>query len=64
MKRFIVFVLLPLLLLFSCGKEQEEVKLEQESPAYQLAKDLIPILPFLDPEVNAVLVRTNTNVGI
>ena len=60
MKRFIVLVLLPALLLSSCSKEQKEVKLEQGTPAYQLAKDLVTILPMLDPDVNAVLVRTNT----
>lgn len=60
MKRYVVFVLLPILLLLGCSKEQKEVKLEEGTPGYQLAKDLTPILPLLDPEVNAVLIRTNT----
>lgn len=60
MKRFIVFMLLPILLLFGCSKEQKEVNLEEGTPGYQLAKDLTPILPLLDPEVNAVLIKTNT----
>jgi parvulin-like peptidyl-prolyl isomerase len=60
MKRFFVFVMMPLLLLAGCSKEQKEVKLEQGTPAYQLAKDLVPILPMIDPDVNAVLIRTNT----
>ena len=60
MKRFLIFMMLPLLLLAGCSQEQNEVKLEQGTPAYQLAKDLVPILPMLDPDVNAVLVRTNT----
>ena len=60
MKRYVVFVLLPILLLLGCSKEQKEAKLEEETPGYQLAKDLTPILPLLDPEVNAVLIRTNT----
>jgi parvulin-like peptidyl-prolyl isomerase len=60
MKRFMIFVLLPILLLFGCSKEQKEVKLEEGTPGYQLAKDLVLILPLLDPEVNAVLIRTNT----
>lgn len=60
MKRLIVFVIMPLLLFFGCSEKQEVVKLEQGTPAYQLAKDLVPILPLLDPEVNAVLIRTNT----
>ena len=53
-------MLLPTLLLFGCAKEQNEVKLEEGTPGYQLAKDLVSILPLLDPEVNAVLIRTNT----
>jgi len=56
----LIFMMLPLLLLAGCSQEQNEVKLEQGTPAYQLAKDLVPILPMLDPDVNAVLVRTNT----
>jgi len=60
MKRFMIFLLLPILLLFGCSKEQKEVKLEEGTPGYQLAKDLVLILPLLDPEVNAVLIRTNT----
>jgi len=60
MKRVVVIVLLPILLLMGCSKEQKEVKLEEGTPGYQLAKDLTPILPLLDPEVNAVLIKTNT----
>jgi parvulin-like peptidyl-prolyl isomerase len=60
MKRFFVYVLLPLLILSSCAKKQEQLELKQGTRAYQLAKDLVPILPLLDPEVNAVLIRTNT----
>lgn len=60
MKRFVIFVLLPILLLLGCSKEQKEVKMEEGTPGYQLAKDLTPILPLLDPEVNAVLISTNT----
>lgn len=59
MKRFVVFVIVPVLMLIGCSQEQKEVKLEQGTPAYQLAKDLVPILPLLDPDVNAVLIRTN-----
>ena len=59
MKRSVVYMTVPLLLLLGCSQEQKEVKLEQGTPAYQLAKDLVPILPTLDPDVNAVLIRTN-----
>lgn len=60
MKRFFIFVLLPTLLLFGCSKEQEEIKLQEGTPGYQLAKDLSSILPLLDPEENNVLVSANT----
>lgn len=60
MKRFIVFLILPMLFLLGCSKEQKEVKLDRGTPGYQLAKDLVPILPLLDPDVNAVLIKANT----
>ena len=60
MKRFIIFALLPILLLFSCSKEQNEVNLEEGTPEFQLAKDLTSILPLLDPALNTVLISTNT----
>lgn len=59
MKRLVVYVTVPMLLLLGCSQEQKEVKLQQGTPAYRLAKDLVPILPMLDPDVNAVLIRTN-----
>jgi foldase protein PrsA len=60
MKRFIVILILPTLFLLGCSKEEGEVKLERGTPGYQLAKDLVSILPVLDPDVNAVLIRANT----
>jgi parvulin-like peptidyl-prolyl isomerase len=60
MKRFVLLVLLPTLLLFGCSKEEKRVRLQEGTPAYLLAKDLVPILPWLDPGVNAVMIRTNT----
>ena len=60
MKRFIIFVLLPILLLLGCSKEQKEISLEEGTPEFQLAKDLTSILPLLDPTVNTVLISTNT----
>ena len=60
MNRFIVLAIVPVLLHLGCSQEQKEVRLKQGTPAYQLAKDLVPILSLLDPDVNAVLIRTNT----
>jgi len=60
MKRYIILMLLSALFLFGCSKEQKEVKLEVGTPGYELAKDLSSILPLLDPELNTVLIITNT----
>jgi parvulin-like peptidyl-prolyl isomerase len=60
MKRLVICVLLPALLLFGCSKEEKEVRLQEGTPGYQLAKDLVPIMPWLDPGLNAELIRTNT----
>ncbi len=59
MKRLIILAFLPLFVFFGCSEQQKEVKLEEGTPAYQLAKDLSSILPLLDPEENTVLVHTN-----
>lgn len=66
MRRFFIFVFLPALFLIGCSNEkeemklQEEIKLEEGTPWYQLAKDLSSTLPLLDPEANTVLVSANT----
>ena len=60
MKRFTVFALIPIMLLFGCAKEQKEVILEEGTPEYQLAIDLAGIMPLLEPTANTVFIRTNT----
>ncbi len=60
MKRLLILMLLPILLLFGCSKEQDEVKLEEGTAEFQLAKDLSSILPALDPTANTVFISTNT----
>jgi len=58
MKRILIpFILLSLIISF-CGKKSEIVKLEKDTPAYQLAKDLSQNVPFLDPDSNKVLVKS------
>lgn len=47
------------LTIFSCSKKEEGYKLEPDSPAYELAKELSKTLPYLDPDKNNVLVTTN-----
>jgi len=60
MKRLIIYMLLPILLLFGCSKEQKEVKLEEGTPEFHLAQELAGILPSLDPAMNTVLASANT----
>jgi len=60
MNRFIIVMLLPILVLLGCSKEQKEINLEEGTPEFQLAKDLTSILPLLDPAANTVLISTNT----
>jgi parvulin-like peptidyl-prolyl isomerase len=58
MKSYIVFFVLIGLLISGCGKKTEVVKLEKDSKAYQLAKDLSNKLSFLDPDSNSILIST------
>ena len=60
MKRFSVFLLLAMLVLIGCTKEQKEVKLEEGTPEYELAKELSVILPILDPASNHILISTDS----
>jgi foldase protein PrsA len=65
MKKIISIISLSLLLVISCTKnsEEETVRLQKDTPEYQLAQDLAAILPALDPEKNKVLV-TSKNFDI
>lgn len=58
MKKFFVFSILLALVLSGCGKKAESIKLEKDTPAYQLAKDLSNKLPYLDPDKNNNLIST------
>lgn len=60
MKRFFAFSVISILVIFSCAKKEEIVKLEEGSPAYELAKDISKTLPYLDPDNNNILVSTKT----
>lgn len=59
MKRSIILLVLPVIMLAACSKEQGEIELGQGTPAYQLAKDLAATLPLLDPDENAALIKTD-----
>lgn len=58
MKSYIVFFVLIVLLISGCGNKTDVVKLEKDSKAYQLAKDLSKKLSFLDPDSNSILIST------
>ncbi len=59
MKRVLVFSILAGLFLFACSKQKSEVKLQAGTPAYDLAKSLSEKVPYLDPDKNNVMVKTN-----
>lgn len=58
MRLFLVTTMLLCLILAGCGKDEENVKLKKDTPAYQLAKDLAGKVPYLDPEKNSPLITT------
>ncbi len=55
MKKIFVFSVLLSLVIFSCSKKVDVVKLEKDTPAYELATELSKKLPSLDPDENRVL---------
>ena len=59
MRRFFVLSLLLAFIISGCGTKDEVIKLEKDTPAYQLAKELSSKLPYLDPDQNNPLVNTN-----
>lgn len=58
MKKYVIFPILALLLLASCGKKQEGVVLQKGTPAYELAKAISVKVPYLSPDKNNVIVTT------
>ena len=55
-KKFVGYILVLAVAAAACSsKKAETAKLSQDSPAFQLGKDLSAILPVLDPGKNAVL---------
>lgn len=58
MRRLLLLSILLTFIISGCGKKDEIVKLEKDTPAYQLAKELSSKLPYLDPDQNNPLVTT------
>ncbi|MBL7136992.1 MAG: peptidylprolyl isomerase [Candidatus Marinimicrobia bacterium] len=56
MKKIFVFSVLLSLIIFGCSKKIDVIKLEKDTPAYELATELSKKLPSLDPDENRVLV--------
>jgi parvulin-like peptidyl-prolyl isomerase len=59
MKKVVIFTCLVLLVVSACSSKKESVAIKAGTPAYQLAKDLTAIIPYLDPDKNNVLVSTS-----
>lgn len=58
MRRLFILLLLVAFFISYCGKKDEIIKLEKDTPAYQLAKELSSTVPYLDPDQNNPLVTT------
>ncbi len=58
MRKFVIFPVVALLLLASCGKKNEALK--EGTPAYQLAKAIGEKVPAVSPKTNKVLISTNS----
>jgi parvulin-like peptidyl-prolyl isomerase len=59
MKKNITFIWILFMCLLGCDHKPVEFKLEENSPAYILGKELSDIFPILDPAVNRVMVKSN-----
>jgi hypothetical protein len=59
MKRISAILFISSLMIFACSEPRESVKLEAGTPAYQMAKDLSQVVPYLDPDSNKILASTN-----
>ncbi len=58
MRRLLVLFILLVFIISTCGTKDEIIKLEKDTPAYQLAKELSSKLPYLEPDQNNLLVTT------
>lgn len=58
LSRALVALLILSLVWVSCSNKEEEFKLAEDSPAYQLAVDLAKLIPALHPDLNRVMVVT------
>ncbi len=59
MKKLIWMTCLSLLAVSACSPKKESIAIKAGTPAYQLAKDLAGIIPYLDPDQNNTLATTN-----
>ncbi|MEJ2636223.1 MAG: peptidylprolyl isomerase [Calditrichia bacterium] len=59
MKRFFAVLVLISAFIMACGTSNESAKLEKGTPAYDLAKAVSEKVPYMNPDKNNVLVKTN-----
>lgn len=60
MKRILTLCLIIIVGVVSCAPKKEVITLEKGTPAYELAEELGKIIPELAPDLNKVLVTTDT----
>ncbi len=60
MKRFFAVLILISAFVMACGTSNESAKLEKGTPAYDLAKGVSEKIPYMNPDKNNVLVKTNS----
>ncbi len=58
MKRIVAVLGLIIIFYLGCSRKGAGLKLEEGTPAYELAKAVSDSLPFLDPDINNVLLTT------
>jgi foldase protein PrsA len=58
MKKWIAVVCLILVFWLACARKDSGIKLEKGTPAYELARAVADSLPYLDPDINNVLLTT------
>jgi len=59
MKIFMLWILSLAFLLLACSSKEEKVTLEPGTPTYTLAKELMAVVPSVDPDSNKVMISSD-----
>lgn len=60
MKKSVILWIAIAAVISGCSTKSEDVKIQKGTPAYQLAKDLAALVPSLNPDIDEVIVSTDT----